>query len=254
MAIKDFKLEGKTALITGGGTGIGFGIAATFLEAGAKVVISGRRETVLQEAVEKLGKGASYVVNDINQLDSIPAFVAQVEAKAGNIDILVNNAGKNLKVNTLDTTDEDFLSIINTNILGVFSLSREVAKRMKANGNGGSIIMISSMAAVMGIDRVVAYATAKTGLIGMMRTMVADLADFGIRVNAIAPGWIESPMLSKALDDDPARKAKVMNRIPFRKIGKPSDIGNAALFLASDAASYVTGVLLPVDGGAATHF
>jgi len=170
------------------------------------------------------------------------------------VDILVNNAGRNQKKPLLETTDEDLAAILQTNVQGAFALSREVARRMIGNNKSGSILLISSMAAVMGIDRVVSYSTAKSGLTGMMRTMVADLSPFNIRVNAIAPGWIESEMLATALDGDKARKEKVMNRIPAKALGKPVHIGYAALFLASDAAAYVSGVLLPVDGGAAYHF
>ena len=249
-----FRLDNKTALITGGGTGIGFGIASCFIAAGATVVITGRREDVLKEAVSKLGNKAHYVTGDINQLQHIPALLQQVEQKARPVDILVNNAGRNQKKPFLDTTDEDLAAILQTNVLGAFALSREVARRMIENKKSGSILLISSMAAVMGIDRVVSYSTAKSGLTGMMRTMVADLAPFNIRINAIAPGWIESEMLAAALDGDKARKEKVMNRIPAKALGKPEDIGHAALFLASDAANYISGVLLPVDGGAAYNF
>lgn len=249
-----FRLDNKIALITGGGTGIGFGIASCFIEAGATVVITGRREQVLQEAVSKLGSNAHYVTGDIDQLQTIPQLLQQVEQKAGVVDILVNNAGRNQKKPLLDTTDEDLAAILQTNVLGAFALSREVARRMIENKKNGSILLISSMAAVMGIDRVVSYSTAKSGLTGMMRTMVADLAPFNIRINAIAPGWIQSEMLAAALDGDKARKEKVMNRIPAKALGKPEDIGYAALFLASDSAAYISGVLLPVDGGAAYNF
>ncbi|WP_127130346.1 SDR family NAD(P)-dependent oxidoreductase [Pseudoflavitalea rhizosphaerae] len=249
-----FRLDNKIALITGGGTGIGFGIASCFIAAGATVVITGRREEILKEAVSKLGSNAHYVTGDIDQLQNIPQILQQVEEKAGVVDILVNNAGRNQKKPLLDTTNEDLAAILQTNVLGTFALSREVARRMIENKKSGSILLISSMAAVMGIDRVVSYSTAKSGLTGMMRTMVADLAPFNIRINAIAPGWIESEMLAAALDGDKARKEKVMNRIPAKTLGKPEDIGYAALFLASGSAAYISGVLLPVDGGAAYNF
>ena len=249
-----FRLDNKIALITGGGTGIGFGIASCFVAAGATVVITGRRKEVLEEAVSKLGSNAHYVTGDIDQLQNIPLLLEEVEKKAGVVDILVNNAGRNQKKPLLDTTNEDLATILQTNVMGAFALSREVARRMIHTNKSGSILLISSMAAVMGIDRVVSYSTAKSGLTGMMRTMVADLSPFNIRVNAIAPGWIESEMLATALDGDKARKEKVMNRIPAKALGKPEHIGYAALFLASDAAAYVSGVLLPVDGGAAYHF
>jgi len=246
-------LTGEISLITGGGTGIGFGIATAFVKAGAKVVISGRKEEVLKKAVAELGENACYFVNDISQQKAIPDFVNQVENQVGPISILVNNAGRHLKKPMSETTDEEYLAVLQTNLLSVFSLSREVANRMSERQRG-SVILISSMSAVMGLDRVIAYTTAKTALIGLMRGMVADYSKYGIRVNAIAPGWIESDMLYKAIDADPERKAKIMNRIPVKQFGKPADIGNAALFLASIAATYVNGLFMPVDGGAAYAF
>lgn len=249
-----FSLTGKTALITGGGTGIGLGIAHAFAAAGATVVISGRTESTLQEATAALGAHAHYVVNDVTKLEALPAFVREVEAIAGPIDVLVNNAGRHLKKHSAETTDEEFLQVINTNLLSVFALSREVANRMVAQEIPGSIIMITSMAAFMGIDRVVAYTTAKTGMVGLMRGLVADYARNGIRINAIAPGWIETAMSRKALESDPPRMQKVMSRIPMGKMGKPEDIGRAALFLASNASAYINGAHLPVDGGGAMSF
>jgi NAD(P)-dependent dehydrogenase (short-subunit alcohol dehydrogenase family) len=246
-------LAGEVSLITGGGTGIGFGIAAAFVQAGARVIISGRKEEVLKKAVAELGDNACYIVNDIAQQKNIPDFVQQVESRMGPITILVNNAGRHLKKHMSETTDEEYLAVLQTNLLSVFSLSREVANRMSERRKG-TILLISSMSAVMGMDRVIAYTTAKTALIGLMRGMVADYSKYGIRVNAIAPGWIESEMLDKALEGDPERKAKIMGRIPVKQFGKPADIGNAALFLASGAATYVNGLFMPVDGGAAYAF
>ena len=249
-----FNLEGKTALITGGGTGIGLGIAHAFVNAGSKVVISGRTEATLKKAVEDLGENAQYMLNDVTKLEGIPAFIRSVEVLAGPVSILVNNAGRHLKKYSSETTDEEFFQVINTNLLSVFALSREVANRLVAHSMPGSIIMITSMAAFMGIDRVVAYSTAKTGMVGLMRGLMADYAKDGIRINSIAPGWIETNMSRKALESDPPRMHKVISRIPVAKMGKPSDIGNAALFLASDASGYINGAHLPVDGGAAMSF
>jgi gluconate 5-dehydrogenase len=190
----------------------------------------------------------------VTDAQSLPAFVAEVEQLAGPISVLVNNAGRHLKKHSSETTDEEFFQVINTNLLSVFALSREVANRMVEHQIPGSIIMITSMAAIMGIDRVVAYTTAKTGMVGLMRGLMADYARYGIRINSIAPGWIETNMSRKALENDPPRMQKVISRIPVAKMGKPSDIGNAALFLAADASAYINGAHLPVDGGAAFSF
>ncbi len=246
-------LKGKIALITGGGTGIGFGIAEAFTKAGAMVIITGRRESVLQDAVEKLGPTAKYYVQDISIQKEIGAFIDKIENEVGGIDILVNNAGQHLKKSMSITTDEEFLSILQVHLLSAFSLSRELANRMSER-KSGNIILISSMSAVMAMSEVIAYTTAKTALIGLMRGIMAEYSLSNIRVNAIAPGWIESDMMFKAIQSDEKRRQKIMNRIPFNRFGKPQDIGNAALFLASEASAYITGVFLPVDGGAANGF
>jgi NAD(P)-dependent dehydrogenase (short-subunit alcohol dehydrogenase family) len=246
-------LEGKVALITGGGTGIGYGIAETFANAGACVVITGRREDVLQKAVSELGKNARYFVQDICQQQELPNFIDQVEKEVGAIDILVNNAGQHLKKPAKNTTDQEFLNILQVHLLSVFTLSREVANRM-CERKSGNIILISSMSAFMAMTQIVAYTTAKTALIGLMRGIMADYSLDNVRINAIAPGWIESDMMFNAIKADEKRRQKILSRIPFNRFGKPQDVGNAALYLASDAASYITGVVLPVDGGAAFGF
>lgn len=248
-----FDLTGKLALVTGGGTGLGFGISKAFLAHGAKVVITGRRESVLQEAVEELGKGASYLVNDVSDIKALPSFVENLESVFGPLDILVNNAGINMKKPLTQVTDEEFQRIINTNVNGLFSLTREVAKKMLPR-KSGSIINITSMAAIYGISDVTAYTTSKTGILGMTRSLAVDLSGDGIRVNAIAPGFIDSPMLRKAFDSDPERERKVLGRTPMKKLGEPEDIAAAAVYLASDAAKFVTGVNLPVDGGNSIGF
>ena len=248
-----FNLRGKRALITGGGSGIGLGIARVFVDAGAHVVITGRRERVLKEAREQLGDQCETRVNDISELDSIPGMVKDIEANIGAIDILVNNAGINMKKPMGETSDTDLKRIVDTNLLGVFSLSRTVAESMKTR-RSGSIIMISSMAAVMGIEKVSAYSVSKTGVVGLMRAMASEYGAFGIRINTIAPGWIDTPMSRKAFDGDPERKQKALDRIAARRFGSPADIGSAALFLACDASAYINMVHLPVDGGGAYHF
>lgn len=248
-----FSLKGKRALITGGGTGLGYGIAKTFIEAEAEVIIAGRREQVLKEAAENLGEKCYYQQFDVTDLAKIPAFVQDIESNIGSIDILVNNAGKHLKKDAVDTTDAEFLEVLQVHLLSVFALIRECSKRM-IERKGGSIILISSMSAIMGLGQVVAYSTGKTGILGMMRNLVIEFAPHHVRINAIAPGWIESPMLHQALDKDSLRRNRILNRIPSGKFGEPEDIGHAALYLASDASAYVNGVLLPVDGGAAIGF
>jgi NAD(P)-dependent dehydrogenase (short-subunit alcohol dehydrogenase family) len=248
-----FSLNEKLCLITGGGSGIGFDIAKCMVYAGAKVIITGRREDPLKEAVAQLGENAHYFVNDVTDLNSLETLVNDIELAHGAIDILVNNAGVNMKKPALQVTDEDFNRIIQTNLSAVFALTRTCATRMVARKNG-SIIMISSMAAYYGIDRVVAYAASKSGVEGMVKVLASEFSPNNVRVNAIAPGFIETNMMKTAMGSDPDRMNRALNRTPIGKFGKPSDIGWAAVFLASDAARYITGVSLPVDGGNSIGF
>jgi NAD(P)-dependent dehydrogenase (short-subunit alcohol dehydrogenase family) len=248
-----FSLEGKLALITGGGSGIGFDIAQCMISAGARVVITGRREHALKESVEVLGVSAQYVVNDVTELSTLESLVEYIETHIGPIDILVNNAGINMKKPALEVSDDDFQRIVHTNLNAVFALTRSCAKRMIARQRG-TILMISSMAAYYGIDRVVAYAASKSGVEGMVKVLASEFSKFNVRVNAIAPGFIETAMMQTAMSSDPDRMNKALGRTPMGKFGKPDDIGWAAVFLASEAAGYITGASLPVDGGNSVGF
>jgi NAD(P)-dependent dehydrogenase (short-subunit alcohol dehydrogenase family) len=243
----------KIAVVTGGGAGLGFAIAKKFTEDGIYTIIIGRDLGKLQEAQRQLGELCELMVFDLNNLEEIPDLVAQIIAKHKHIDILVNNAGINMKKEFCEVTDSDFMKVIQTNVLSVFSLSREVVKAMLTKGSG-CIINISSMAAQYGIPKVIAYTAAKSAIEGMTKAMAVELSPKGIRVNAIAPGFIHSAMSAKALDADPERKAKVFSRTPMGVMGEPEDIGAAALFLASDAAKYITGLIMPVDGGNSIGF
>jgi len=243
----------KLAIVTGGGSGLGFAIAEKFVQQGIQVIIAGRNRERLDSAQEKLGDLCHAIRCDITDLSSIPVFVQDIIERYGQIDILVNNAGVNMKKEFTEVTDEEFQSIILTNLTSVFSMSREVAKNM-LRCQSGCIINISSMAAQYGIPKVIAYSASKTAIEGMTRAMAVELSAQGIRVNAIAPGFIYSEMTAKALDDDPERKAKVLGRTPMGIMGQPADIGEAAYFLSSDAAKFITGIVLPVDGGNSIGF
>ena len=248
-----FSLTGKRVLITGGGTGIGLGIAKAMQEAGADVILMGRRKDVLEQAVASLMGNAAYVQGDVADLPSLPGLIKKIEEVKGPIDVLVNNAGINMKKMALEVSDEEFQRIIHTNLNGLFAMCREVGKFMQQR-KSGVIINITSMAAIYGLPLVAGYASSKTAVLGLTRTLASDLAPFGIRVNAIAPGFIESEMTRKALDADPPRKKRALDRTPMGIMGQPEDIGLAAVYLASDAAKFVTGVNLPVDGGNSIGF
>ena len=252
--MNEINLIGKTALITGAGTGIGLGIATTFVAAGAKVVITGRHEDVLREAVAKLGPSASYIVHDATKFSTIHDLLLQIEQTVAPVDILVNNAGRHLKKDTLDITDEEYDHVLELNLNAVFAFSREFARHCVETKRKGCILLISSMSAMVALDGVAAYASSKAGLTGLLLTLEADLSKYGIRINAVAPGFIESEMMLGIMRRFPERERKVRARILLNRWGTPEDIGKAALYLCSDAASYVTGVILPVDGGMSHSF
>ncbi|MEO7983326.1 MAG: SDR family oxidoreductase [Bacteroidota bacterium] len=243
----------KIAIITGGGSGIGLAIAEKFVAAGIQTVIVGRDEQKLADAKAQLGELCFPMPCDVSNLAAIPALIEKITARFGQIDILVNNAGINMKKDFTEVTDEEFQLVITTNLSSVFAMSREVVKQMLKQGSG-SIINISSMAAQYGLPRVIAYSASKTAIDGMTRAMAVELSPKGIRINAIAPGFIETAMTAKALNSDPERKQKVFGRTPMGYMGQPSDIGDAALFLAGDGSKYITGVVLPVDGGNSIGF
>jgi gluconate 5-dehydrogenase len=249
-----FGLDGETALVTGGGTGLGLGIATCLAAAGARVVLVGRREAELERAAAEIGGRASFVAHDITQLDAAGGLVTAAERAAGApISILVNNAGIHLKRSAVETTPEEFQSVLTTHVCAAHALNRAVLPGMLERGHG-NILFTASMASFLGVPLVSAYSAAKSAYLGLTRALAAEVSGRGVRVNAIAPGWIESPMLHKALSGDEARKQKILGRTPMGRFGQAEDIGWAAVYLCSPAAKFVTGVVLPVDGGAVMGF
>jgi gluconate 5-dehydrogenase len=247
-----FSLKGEVALITGGGTGLGFAIASAFIQAGARVVITGRRESVLHDAANALGASAVPIVHDVTSKDA-GALVKQIEEQLGSVSILVNNAGIHLKKDVLHTSNEEFQTVLDTHVLGALSVTRAVLPAMMER-RSGAILFIASMTSLIGMPNAVAYSAAKSAYVGMVRALAAELGSQDIRVNAVAPGWIETPMLHQALDGDAPRAAKILARTPMARFGDPADIGNAAVYLCSRAGGFVNGVVLPVDGGASIGF
>lgn len=243
----------KTAIVTGGASGLGLATTKKLVENNIRTIIIGRNEKNLAEVASSLGPLCSYRTFDLRHLKGIPQLVSEIVAEFGPIDILVNNAGINQKKNFAEVTNEDFEQVIQTNLTSVFVMSREVVKEMQKH-KSGVIIHISSMAAQYGIPYVIAYTAAKTAIEGMTRAMAVELSPEGIRVNCVAPGFISTDMTATALDNDPNRKSKVISRTPMGKMGEPKDIAGAVLYLTSDAAKYVTGVVLPVDGGNSIGF
>ena len=243
----------KVAIVTGGAAGLGLAITQKLVKENVTTIMIGRNEAVLQSTAQELGALCSYRVFDLAQVAGIPELVADILTEHGNIDILINNAGINQKKPFLEVTDADFYNIIQTNVLAVFAISREISKSMVEAGSG-SILNISSMAAQYGIPKVIAYTAAKSAIEGMTKAMAVELSPMGIRVNCIAPGFIKTAMSSKALDNDPERKNKVLSRTPMGHLGLPEDVADAAYYLTSDGAKYITGVIMPVDGGNSIGF
>jgi NAD(P)-dependent dehydrogenase (short-subunit alcohol dehydrogenase family) len=243
----------KIAIVTGGASGLGLAITKKFIASGVTTIMIGRNEENLQAVATELGALCHYKVADLSNLSAIPSLIQNIVSDYPQIDILVNNAGINQKKHFIEVTDEDFQRVVQTNLNSVFTISREVTKHMFEKKQG-CIINISSMAAQYGIPYVIAYTAAKTGIEGMTKAMAVELSPSGIRVNCVAPGFIKTNMSAKALDSDPERKQKVMSRTPMGKLGEPEDVAEAVYFLSSDAAKYITGVVLPVDGGNSIGF
>jgi gluconate 5-dehydrogenase len=248
-----FRLDGETALITGGGSGLGLAMASAMAKAGARVVVVGRREEPLRQACDEIGAAASAEVCDITRFDGVEAMLARVNDRCGPVSILVNNAGVHLKKPAVETSVEAFAKVLDTHVLAAHNLTRLVLPGMMA-ARHGSVLFIASMASLVGLSQVVAYAAAKSAYLGMVRTLSMEVASHGVRVNAIAPGFIDSAMMRKALAGDDARVAKILSRTAMGRFGDADDIGWAAVYLASPAARFVTGVVLPVDGGFSQGF
>jgi len=248
-----FSLDGDVALVTGGATGIGFAIASAMLECGGRVVIAGRREEELERAVAELGSGADYRVYDATEFQDARGLIEDVERAHGTLSILVNNAGNHLKKPAEEVTEDEYAGILNVHVVGAHALSRHAAKSMGQRGRG-NIVFIASMASLIGIPSVTAYSAAKSAQLGMVRSLATEWSASGIRVNAVAPGWIESDMTNKALAADPDRRSRVLQRTAMHRLGQAEDIAWAVVYLCSPAARFVTGVCLPVDGGLSAGF
>ena len=245
---RSFSLQGRVAAVTGANTGLGRAIAEALAGAGADVALVGRSDPAeTLAAITALGRRAAWVNADLGSKPDYTAIVGEITGKLGSLHILVNNAGIIRRANAIDFTEADWDAVLDVNLKSVFFLSQAAARHMIPNG-GGKIINIASMLSFQGGIRVPSYTASKSGIAGLTRLLANEWASQGINVNAIAPGYFATNNTA-ALQADPKRNSEILGRIPAGRWGDPQDLGGAAVFLASSAANYVQGIVLPVDGG-----
>ncbi len=243
-----FSLQGKVAMITGANTGIGQAIAVSLASAGADIVAVARSSlTETQALIAQQGRRCICLPADLSDTGVIDKLVSDARAQAGSVDILVNNAGIIKRNDAVNYTEADWDAVMDVNIKSVFFLSQAVGRHMLAVGQG-KIINIASMLSFQGGLRVAAYTASKSGVAGITRLLANEWAAKGVNVNAIAPGYIVTNNTT-ALREDETRNREILARIPAGRWGAASDIGGAAVFLASPAANYMHGAIIPVDGG-----
>jgi len=251
MILEKFSLKGKSGIVTGGGTGLGKGMATALIQAGAAVLIVGRREDILKKTAKELSHFGGPVVPfqaDLSKMEDISKIVDKALKEFGQIDFLFNNAGTIRRGPVEECSEMDWDVVLQTNLKGPFFLAQAVAKTMIAAKRPGSIINTASLIAFIGGKNVPAYAASKAGINQVTKAMANGWAQYGIRVNAIAPGWFITD-LTEALQKDKGRYTEILSRIPLGRWGNPEELGGTAVFLASDASSYMTGHTLVVDGG-----
>lgn len=243
-----FGHQGRVVLVTGGAQGIGEACARRFAREGAKLVIADVADAPGRALARELG--GTYMHCDVGDKADVDAIVAQALAAHGRIDVLVNNAGIFKAAHFLDVTEDDFDEVLRVNLKGAFLMGQAVARAMvqQANG-GGSIVNMSSVNGVLAIPDIASYNVSKGGINQLTRAMALALADHGIRVNAVAPGTIATELAAKAVLTSEEARCKILSRTPLKRLGEPDEIADVVAWLSSDAASYVTGEIVTVDGG-----
>lgn len=253
MAYSPFDLRGKVALITGGNSGIGLGMAQALAEAGADVAIwgtSAEKNAAAKAQLDATGRRVLALQCDVGEEAQVEACFAETLARLGRVDACFANAGtyggRGMKFT--DYTAEEWRRVMRVNLDGAFFTLRAAARHMVARGGGGSLVGTASLAAIEGAARNEHYAATKGGLVSMLKALAVEFARHGIRANAILPGWIETPMTARSTSDEKFA-GNVMPRIPMRRWGQGADFGGIAVYLASDASAYHTGDSLIIDGG-----
>jgi 2-dehydro-3-deoxy-D-gluconate 5-dehydrogenase len=243
-----FSLEGKAALVTGANTGLGQGIAVALAQAGADIAVAGFVAPTETEAmIKKIGRRFVGIDANLMTLEPIPRVIAETVKGLGKLDVLVNNAGLIRRADSLDFSEKDWDDVMNVNIKSMFFLCQAAGRQFVKQG-GGKIINIASMLSFQGGIRVPSYTASKSGVAGITRLLANEWASKNINVNAIAPGYMATDNTAQ-LRADEARSKEILARIPAGRWGQPSDVGGTAVFLASPAADYLHGAIIPVDGG-----
>ncbi len=245
-----FDVQDRVALVTGASSGLGRQFALTLARAGAKVALAARRQDRLAELarqIQAFDGRAMPVPLDVTDADSAAECVRTAETELGPISILVNNAGVAVDTPALELSEAEWDQVIDTNLKGAWLMAQETARHMVRLAHGGTIINIASILGLTGVARVASYCAAKAGLINLTRSLAGELARHDIRVNALAPGYIETDLTRDHLRSDAGQA--MIDRVPMRRFGQPEDLDGALMFLASDASAYMTGAVLVVDGG-----
>lgn len=244
------RLDGKIALVTGGAAGIGLNVARVFAEEGARVYLADINATGVETAASALvadGFQATPITADVSRGQDVTAMIRTIQAGSGKLDIVVNNAGLNVRGDFRHMTDADWVRLREVNLDGVVRVARDAFPLLQASGRG-SLVNISSIMAHRGLRQLAGYSATKGAVTALTRALAVEYAPFNIRVNAIAPGFVETAITERVLRN-PAIKKALIDQTPMRRLGEGHEIAKAALFLASDDASFVTGAELAVDGG-----
>jgi len=252
-----FDLSGRVAIVTGGNGGIGLGMAHGLAEAGAAVVVAARNRMKSEAAAAELaglgGGGSTFLELDVADPESCRAVVRQTVEQFGRLDILVNNAGMSVRKPPQDYTIEEWRQVVETNLTGAFACSQAAYEPMRRAG-GGKIISIGSMMSIFGSPYAPAYAASKGGIVQLTKSLATAWARDNIQANAVLPGWIDTELTQKAREQVEGLNERVLRRTPAGRWGRPDDMAGVAVFLASPASDFVTGAVIPVDGGYASEF